>query len=105
MFDAQQQQSCSIYLTAKCSKLSKVILCKPETLTLEHKRVPFDSHYPPEQKKTVEEVEETGVEAMQRDFSTRADNARYQAPPPSQLQCSYPRVGGNLGIRIRLGYR
>ena len=81
MFDAQQQQSCSIYLTAKCSKLSKVIQYKPETLTLEHKKVPFDSHYPPEQKKTVEEVEETGVEAMQRDVSIHADNARYQAIP------------------------
>lgn len=58
-----------------------MILYKPETLTLEHKRVPFDSHYPPEQKKTVEEVEETGVEAMQRDFSIHADNARFQALP------------------------
>ena len=65
-----------IDIIAKCSQLSILILYKPETLTSEHKRVPFDSHYPPEQKKTVEEVEETGAEAMQRDFSIHADTCK-----------------------------
>ena len=74
------------------------LLCsvKPEILTLGHKRVPSDSHYPPEQKKTVEEVEETAAEAVRRDGSTHvhAGHVRYtRLSPPSQIQCLHSGVG------------
>ena len=85
------------------------LLCslKPEILTLGHKRVPFDSHYPPEQKKTVEEVEETGAEAMQRDGSTHvhAGHVRYQGLPTLTNAHVYTLEWGSLGTWIMFTYR